>query len=131
MASLFSLPFGKLADKLTRKKVLFLSGIFFALMCITFLYFSSPLGVFLSFMLYGLHLASLIPARTTLAAELCPRRYRASSLGTFQMIIGLCALPSSLIAGLLWSNFGKLAPFQFSLFLMCFSLFLLAFVKEV
>jgi hypothetical protein len=44
------------------------------------------------------------------------------------MIIGLCALPASVIAGWLWETWG--APFYFSLGLTPLSTFLLLFVKE-
>ena len=59
-----------------------------------------------------------------------PPAFRASCLGGFQMIIGLCALPASLIAGLLWEGFGPSAPFYFSLGLTLVAGFLLVFVRE-
>jgi len=40
------------------------------------------------------------------------------------------ALPSSVIAGLLWDNVGVLAPFYFSLLLAAAALVMLFFVKE-
>jgi len=46
------------------------------------------------------------------------------------MVIGLCALPSSVIAGLLWESAGPKAPFLFALGLTVLSSLLLLFVKE-
>jgi hypothetical protein len=46
------------------------------------------------------------------------------------MIIGLCALPASLIAGLLWEGLGPFAPFYFSLGLTVVAGSLLLFVRE-
>ena len=60
------------------------------------------------FVLYGVHKAALEPVQRTLVTEICPPAFRASSLGAFQMIIGLCALPASALAGLLWERFGML-----------------------
>jgi len=46
------------------------------------------------------------------------------------MITGLFALPASLMAGLLWVNIGKFAPFYLSLSLTTVAALLLLFVKE-
>ena len=46
------------------------------------------------------------------------------------MIIGLCALPASLVAGVLWESFGTRAPFYLSLGLTLVAGILLIFVKE-
>ncbi len=45
-------------------------------------------------------------------------------------MIGLCALPASVGAGLLWDRFGMQAPFILSLVLTAVSAGLLTFVKE-
>jgi hypothetical protein len=46
------------------------------------------------------------------------------------MLIGLCALPASLIAGWLWELAGPAAPFTLSLALTAVSIVLLLLVKE-
>ena len=129
-ASIMSLPFGKLADKLKRKSVLILSYLLFGLMCLGFILIRSYLGIILMFVLYGLHKAALDPVQRAFVSELSQLKYRASTLGAFQMIVGLCALPASVIAGLLWVNFGMFAPFYFSLWLTAVSIVLMLFVKE-
>jgi len=130
IASLMSLPFGKLADILSRKYVLILSYLFWGLLCLGFIYIKSYVGVLLLFVLYGLHKAAIEPVQRTFVSELSPIEYRASMLGAFQMIVGLCALPASVIAGLLWVNFGMSAPFYFSLGLTSLTVVLILFVKE-
>ena len=62
--------------------------------------------------------------------ELGPAEYRASTLGGFQMVIGLFAFPASFAAGLLWERFGMQAPFIFSLVLTTISAGMLFFVHE-
>lgn len=130
VASLMSLPFGKLADKLKRRTVLILSYLLFGLMCFGFIYAKSYLGIIMLFAVYGLHKAAIDPVQRTLVSELSPLKYRASTLGAFQMVTGLCALPASLLAGLLWVNLGKSAPFYFSLSLTALVTILMLFVKE-
>jgi len=130
IASLTSLPFGKLTDILSRKVVLILSYFFWGLLCLGFILFESYVGVLLLFILFGLHKGAIEPSQRTFVSELSPIEYRASMLGAFQMIVGLCALPASVIAGILWVNFGMAAPFYFSLALTSLTIALMLFVKE-
>jgi len=129
-ASLMSLPLGKLADKLGRRFVLVLSYSLWGALCLGFVLIQSYVGVVLLFVLYGLHLGAIQPVQRTFVSELSPTEYRASMLGAFQMIVGLCALPASVIAGLVWVNFGMFAPFYFSLGLTSLTVALMLFVKE-
>ncbi len=130
VASIFSIPFGKLSDKIGRKQVLILSYVFWGLVCLSFIFLQSRLAIILTFVLYGLHRGALEPIQKTFVSELSPAKYRASSLGGFQMVIGLCALPASLIAGILWDKISMFTPLYFSLTLTTLSIIMLTFVKE-
>jgi hypothetical protein len=46
------------------------------------------------------------------------------------MVIGLCSLPASLIAGILWDQFGLAAPYALSLVFTGFAGFLLLFLRD-
>ncbi len=129
-ASVFSIPFGSLSDKMGRKFVLMLSLIFWALVCLGFIFVHSYTSILFTFVLYGLHKGALDPVQQTLVSELAPVKYRASSLGGFQMVIGLCAFPASLLAGIFWYKIGLAAPFYFSLALTILAAIMLLFVKE-
>lgn len=129
-ASLFSLPFGKLSDKIGRKLVIMISFILWGLVSLIFIFSQNYLAIIFAFILYGLHKGALDPVQRTFVSELAPIEYRASGLGGFQMIVGLFALPSSLIAGVLWDKVSIFAPFYFSLALTLLSIFILIFVKE-
>ncbi len=129
-ASVLSIPFGRLSDRIGRKPVLFMAYGLWAAVCLGILVSRSYALIVLVFVLYGVHKAALDPVQRTLVCELSPLAFRASCLGGFQMIIGLCALPASLIAGVLWESLGTAAPFYFSLGLTLVSGILLMFVKE-
>ena len=129
-AAAFSLPFGKLSDRIGRKKVMYISLLLWAATCAVTILFNSWWGIILIFVLYGLHHAALGPVQTAYVSELAPKKFQASALGGFQMIIGLCALPASLAAGILWDTMGKTSPFILSLGLTIFAIVLLRFVKE-
>jgi len=130
LASVFSWPFGKLSDRIGRKRVLMLAFVLWAGVCLGIISGRSPILVVGLFALYGIHKAALDPVQRTLVSELCPSAFRSSCLGAFQMLVGLCALPASLIAGLLWERVGVLAPFYLSLALTSVAFGLLFLVKE-
>jgi Major Facilitator Superfamily. len=121
---------GRLSDKIGRKKLMYLAFIFWAAICLGFIFSTSSIVVVAVFILYGLHKAALETVQKTYAAELSPDCFRASGLGVFQMAIGICALPASLIAGFLWDRINMHAPFYLSLALTLAACLLLAFVKE-
>jgi len=130
VASLVSLPFGRLADRAGRRTVLLMSFLFWGFVCVCLLLVRSREGVVVAFVLYGLHKGAIDPVQKTFVSELAPRAYRASSLGGFQMVVGLFALPSSLLAGLLWDGVGAFVPLYVSIGLTTMATVLLIFVKE-
>jgi MFS family permease len=129
-ASVFSFPFGRLSDKIGRKPVMILSFLLWGIVCLCFITCQSRPVVALTFILFGAHKGALDPVQKTLVSELAPCGLRASCLGGFQMVIGLCALPASLIAGILWERAGLNYPLYFSLFLTAIATGLLFFVKK-
>ncbi len=130
-AMVFSLPFGKLSDRIGRKPVLYLSLGLWGLVCAGFVFGQGRLPVLIGmFIVYGMHKAALEPVQRTLVTEICPERFRASALGAFQMIIGLCAFPASFLAGMLWEKWGAAVPFAVSLALTAAAAAVLGFVKE-
>jgi MFS family permease len=130
VATFCSYPFGVLSDRIGRKAVLQISFVLWGLVCLAMIFADSNWMVVAAFILFGLHQAGIDTVQKAFVAELGPAEYRASTLGGFQMVIGLCALPASVVAGLLWDQIGIQAPFIFSLVLTAISAGMLLFVKE-
>jgi len=97
--------------------------------CILFVLSRNHLLLSTAFVIYGAHKGALEPSLRAFVCELGPKEWRASFLGGFQMVTGLCALPASLIAGLLWESCGAAAPFGLALALTILSGTMLLFVK--
>jgi MFS family permease len=130
VASISSIPFGKLSDKIGRKAVLAISYGLWAAVCIGFAFSSNPAFIVLAFMLYGLHRGAFDTVQRAFVAELAPKNFRASVLGGFQLVVGVVALPASLMAGILWDSYGMIVPFSFSILLSVIALALLSGVGE-
>jgi len=129
-SSIFAIPFGKLSDKIGRLFVVATALILFIIVNLIFIFYSSFWMIFLAFTIYGIHSAAYEGNLKTIVAEFAPSSLRSSVIGSFQMLIGLIALPASLIAGILWDGIGLKAPFVLSLALTIIALILLFFVRE-
>jgi len=129
-ASLASYLLGRASDRFGRRVILSLSYLLFSAMCVGFIFANSWVVFVLLFIVYGVHKAGLDTVQRAFVSELCPAKFRASTLGAFQMIVGLAAFPASIIAGALWENVATSAPFVFSATLSVVALLILPFVRE-
>jgi MFS family permease len=99
----FALPFGVLSDKIGREKVIIFGYIIYAITAFGFALFSSLNYFIILFALYGISYAIIEGNQRAYVSDLSSEYIRGTALGTFHTIVGLMALPSSLIAGYLWS----------------------------
>lgn len=137
-AGLGALPFGKLSDRIGRKKVLSIAFGLWALAALGFVLFGRltegrGVGVLfagLLFILFGLHKAALEPSQRTFAAELAPPEERASTLGSLQFAVGLAAFPASFVAGILWDQLGMATAFGWAFGLAVAGMLMLLTVRE-
>ncbi len=130
VAAIFSLPFGKLADVIGRKPVILIAFACWIGVCLSAIFARSSIMAFIMFLLYGLHRGAMEPVQKSFVAELSPPQFKASGLGGYQMVTGLCAFPASFLAGLLWDAISPAAPFFFSLILTLISALLLFSIKK-
>ncbi len=100
--AVFAVPFGRLSDKIGRKKVIVFGYLLFSLTSLGFAFFNSLTAFIILFALYGIVYAIVDGNQRAYVSDLSSEELRATALGTFHTAIGLTALPASLIAGFLW-----------------------------
>jgi MFS family permease len=113
VAALISYPAGFLSDRLGRRNVLLAAfGIFLA----TYLGFALSPNVALIgalFVLYGLYQGIFRAVGKALASDYVLPELRASGVGWYNTIVGLCGLVASLVGGWLWDHVGHTSVFLF------------------
>ncbi|MDL2318348.1 MFS transporter [Eubacteriales bacterium OttesenSCG-928-A19] len=110
-ASTFAIPFGKLSDRLGRKKLLVAGYLLFAVCYVGFAFASSRWQMVAVFILYGLYTAASSGAERAFVVEIAPLDMKGTMLGLQSTVTGILLLPASVIAGLLWDAFGATATF--------------------
>ncbi len=116
--SSMAIPFGKLFDRIGRRIVMVRGYLLFSVVCLGFLLFNSILAYSILFILYGLVYAMVVGNQNAFVSDLSSPETRATAIGFFQTVIGICAIVSGIVAGLLYdlsSNFTFIYGFSLSL----------------
>ncbi len=122
--ALFSIPVGKLSDKIGRKKTLLIGYLFFTLTSLGFVFSNSIYFFILLFSTYGISFAFVEVTQRAYVSDLS-RKSRGTALGAFHTAVGIAALPGSFIAGCLWQYVGHGATFIYGFILGALALMLL------
>jgi len=124
------IPFGILSDKIGRKPILIMGYLVFAITSIGLIFTSNIYGLLLFFVTYGIFYAMIDGVQRAFVVDLAPKHLKATSLGTFHAAIGIVALPSGFIAGLLWDKISPESTFAYGFALSIISIGLFIFVKD-
>jgi MFS family permease len=129
-ASLLAIPFGRLSDKIGRKRLLTFGYLVFAAVYLGFAFLSSKAGMLLLFITYGFYTAMTAGVERALITDIAPAQLRGTMLGLHSTLVGAALLPASALFGLLWTRFGPQVPFVFGASLSLLSaVLLMAFFK--
>jgi MFS family permease len=125
-----SLPIGILSDRIGKKPILTFGYGLFVVTCLFFGFVPTPITPWIGFALYGLMMAFVDGTQRAFASDLAQKENRAFSLGGFHGAIGLMALPSSLVAGILWEIIGAEFTFLFGIVVSIIVIVLLQFLPK-
>ncbi len=108
-----SIPLGTLSDRIGREKVIILGWLAYALAYLGFAIAAQTYQIWILFAFYGIYYATTEGVAKALIADLVVSEHRGKAYGIYNSVIGLIALPASVIAGFLWDAIGAPAPFFF------------------
>jgi MFS family permease len=102
---------GRWVDKVGTRLPLLLGWLLYALVYVAFAMATSAWQVWVFFLTYGVYYALTEPAEKTLVANLVGKERKGLAFGWFNLAVGVGALPSSLLFGWLYEDFGPLVAF--------------------
>jgi MFS family permease len=102
---------GRLSDRVGRRPLLAAGYTVFALVYLGFAALHGPAWAWALFLFYGLYSTLTQGIQKALVADLVHPARRGAEIGAFHMMVGLAALPASLLAGWLYSAVAPSAPF--------------------
>jgi len=111
--ALISTPMGVLSDKIGRKRVITIGWLIYGLVYLGFALSGSIWQIWVLFAVYGIYYGICEGAAKAFVADMVPVERRGTAYGLYNGVVGLMALPASLIAGVLWGNIAPAAAFYF------------------
>lgn len=109
--SLSAYPFGKLSDRLDHSHLL-AAGLLVLIVADAVLAYSAHWSwVWLGVSLWGLHLGMTQGLLATMVAQTAPTDLLGTAYGFFNLVSGIALLAASILAGVLWDNFGASLTF--------------------
>jgi MFS family permease len=102
---------GQLSDKVGRRPLIATGYVVFGAVYLGFAMIHHQTGIWFLFPLYGLYYTLTQGTQKALAADLAHPERRGAEIGAFHLLVGLSALPASLVAGVLYTRVAPSAPF--------------------
>ncbi|MCC6851887.1 MAG: MFS transporter [Rubrivivax sp.] len=109
--ALSAYPFGRLGDRVDRRALLAAGLALLVLADLVLAVARTPAAVIVGVLLWGLHLGLTQGLLSAMVADAAPAALRGSAFGVFNLVSGLAMLVASVLAGLLWQQFGAAATF--------------------
>ncbi len=97
---------GSLSDRWGRKPLMISGWIYYALIYLGFALLSDKTSMIFLFLAYGVFYGLCEPSEKAFVADLAPKELRGTAFGYYNLIIGLGALPASLIFGFVGQQWG-------------------------
>ena len=104
--SLSSMPGGALSDRVGRTPLIVGGWIVYALVYAGFAAANAPWHMWALFALYGIVFGLSEGTEKALIADLVPSARRGRAFGWYHAVVGVAALPASVVFGAVWDQFG-------------------------
>jgi MFS family permease len=111
--ALASSPAGALSDRIGRKNLIVSGLLIYALVYFGFAFAIHPIHAWILFAVYGLYYGLADGTMRAYVADLVEEEKRATAFGIYHGVVGVMALPASLIFGWLWQSVSISTAFIF------------------
>ncbi|PJF43797.1 MAG: MFS transporter [Phototrophicales bacterium] len=111
-------PIGAWSDRIGRKRIILGGWLIYGLVYLGLAFAETGAQIWVMYSLYGIYYAATQGTAKAVIADFVPMEQRGVAYGYYNAIVGFMALPSSLLAGVLWQGigdwdgFGPSAPFM-------------------
>ncbi len=109
--ALSSYPIGIISDKVGKKKIFVLGLFIFSLVYFLFAVNNNPVIIWICFALYGLYASFTEGIAKAWISDITDNRFIGSAIGLYTTCTSLAVLIGSILAGVLWDQFGSSVPF--------------------
>ena len=107
----FSLPGGRLSDRMGRRAAIISGWAIYILVYLAVPFAASAAAVWALLLFYGAYYGMTEGAERALVADYVPARQRGRAYGLYHGVVGVCALPASLLFGVFWARLGPKTAF--------------------
>ncbi len=104
--ALSSIIGGGLADRFGKRRLILSGMILYTIIYACFAMTTSSVLIWILFLIYGIYFGLCEGAEKALIADLVDPKMRGTAYGLYNFVIGVGALPASLLLGWLWQQFG-------------------------
>ena len=109
-----ALPLGALSDRLGRRRVILSGWLIYTAVYVGFAFATNPAHAWLLFTCYGLFYGLTEGTERAFLADLAGPHEKGQTFGWYYLVIGLGALPASLLFGWVWQAAGSRTAFLLS-----------------
>jgi MFS family permease len=128
---IFSVYGGNLSDRVGRRRVIVGGWLVYAGVYAGFAFTAGAAAAWLLFAIYGIYFGFTEGVEKAFVADIVPKEVSGTAFGAYNFVVGICALPSSLLMGWVWDSHGHRAAFLLGASLACIaSILLIALVRE-
>lgn len=120
---------GQFSDRWGRKPLIVSGWFYYALVYLAFALVSGTFATIAIFLAYGVYYGLCEPSEKAFVADLVPKDLRGTSFGYYNLVIGLGALPASLLFGFVGQLWGYPAAFAVGAGLAGLAAILLLFIQ--